>query len=145
MITVVIVLVIFSLGLSATAGSIGILRSPTNPPNDNGPGTVTASRRLPTPTQSPPPAPVRRAHAALHAVHHACQVPLVERNPERIRKPLHMLERFAVDYPNAGFTMDGEQASTLALLIVVWNELESCDPSFAGQVARMIPPQYRGN
>lgn len=106
--------------------------------------SLVAPHPLPSPTQQPPPERVRRAHRALHALGRACTSPVVSRVSGSSRQPLDVIEAFAADYPSGGFTMDDESGTTLALLIVVANELRSCDPSLVPEVTAMIPAPYRG-
>lgn len=69
---------------------------------------------------------------------------MLSRKPEQIRSPLDVIEGFATDYPSGGFSMDDESSSTLALMVVVWNELKKCDPAYLPELERLIPAQYRG-
>ena len=62
-----------------------------------------------------------------------------------LRRPLNRIERFAVDYPSGGFRIDDEPGTTLTLLVVVWNELKSCEPSLVAEVEILIPAEYRGS
>ena len=47
--------------------------------------------------------------------------------------------------PRWVLAMDDEQGFALAFLVVVCNELKSCDPSYVPAVERLIPAPYRGN
>lgn len=100
---------------------------------------------LPTPTQHPPQRRVDDAHKALHALGRACETPMLNRNPKHVRKPLDVIEQFATDYPGGGFAMDDESGSTLALLVVVWDELKGCDLAYVPEVEKLIPARYRGD
>lgn len=99
---------------------------------------------LPKPTQHPPRQRVDEAYKALHALGRACETPMLSRKPDQIRAPLDVIEEFATDYPNGGFSMDDEPGSTLALLVVVWDALKSCDPAYVPEVERLFPAKYRG-
>lgn len=108
------------------------------------PGVEVAPSTLPSPTQHPPPGRVETAHQALHALGRACKSPLARRKPESVSEPLKVIKSFATDFPGGGFTVDDESASTLTLLLVVWNELKTCEPSRVPQIERLIPAEYRG-
>lgn len=125
-----------------------LLARPT-PPSDAPPTASTSEAEvapytLPTPTQHPPQHRVDEAHKALHALGRACEAPMLSRKPEQIRAPLDLIEGFATDYPSGGFSMDDEPGSTLALLVVVWDELKNCDPAYVPEVERLFPAKYRG-
>jgi hypothetical protein len=99
---------------------------------------------LPTPTQHPPRDRVDAVHKALHALGRACESPLAQRRPDAVRRPVALIEAFAVAYPSGGFQVDGEPGTTLALLIVVRYELQSCDPSLIPEVEGLIPAKHLG-
>ena len=103
-----------------------------------------AGQELPTSSERPPRERVGRVHQALHALGKECKSSWRPGAAARLRHPLSRLEAFAGDYPAAQFRIDGEHGTTLALLIVVWNQLKSCDQALAGEVERLIPPEYRG-
>ena len=98
---------------------------------------------LPKPTQFAPRARVNQAHRAFHAMGRACQQPVAAREPYAVRRPVAIMEQFARDFPRAGFTIDVEPGSTLALLIVLRSELQQCEPSLLPSVEVLIPREYR--
>ncbi len=53
-------------------------------------------------------------------------------------------EGFATDNPSGGLSIDDESGSTLALMVVVRNELKKCEPAYLPEIERLIPAQYRG-
>lgn len=140
--------VVVLLGVIAvfTAAGARLLTRPESPsiPAPTSEAAV-APDTLPTPTQQPPQRRVSNAHQALHELGRACETPTLQRTPKHIRKPLDIIEQFATDYPDGGFTIDGEQGSTLALIVVVREELKSCDPSYVPDIEKLIPVQYRGD
>ncbi|MFC5175123.1 hypothetical protein [Nocardioides taihuensis] len=103
----------------------------------------TALSVLPTPTQSPPQARVDAAHRALHATSRACRQPLATRGSASVRRPVEVMEQFARDYPNGGFTIDDEPATTLSLLVVLRYELQNCEPILVPGVEELLPGQFR--
>lgn len=141
MVAVIALLVV--LGVFTATGA-QLLVSPQAPPAASTRGPGLAPFTLPTPTQHPPQRRVDAAHKALHALGRACETPMLSRKPEQIRAPLDIIEEFAVDYPSGGFSMDDEPGSTLALMVVVWNALKSCDPAYVPEVERLLPAKYRG-
>lgn len=102
-----------------------------------------ARSRLPEPTQTAPRQRVEAVHRALHAMARACKQPVATPDPASVRRPLSTMKEFARDFPNAGFTIDDESASTLALLIVLRSELQDCDPTLVPGVEELVPPEYR--
>lgn len=96
---------------------------------------------LPKPTQFPPRQRVDKVHRALHAMGRACTRSAAA--PDAVRPAVVVMEKFARDYPNGGFTIDDEPGSTLALLIVLRSELEECDPALVPSVEALIPEEYR--
>lgn len=115
-------------------------RPPTTPRTD----APVARYTLPASTQRPPRQRVEEAGRALHALGRACRTPVTRRSPARLRRPLDVLESFVADFPSGRFRIDGEPGTAMALLIVVWNQLGSCDPTLAAEVEDRIPARYRG-
>lgn len=103
----------------------------------------TAESTLPVPTQFPPKARVEEAHRALHAMGRACEKPSSTRDPAAVRQPVEVMERFARDFPNGGFTIDDEPGSTLSLLVVLRYELQNCDPTLVPSVEELLPTRFR--
>lgn len=97
----------------------------------------------PEPSQDAPQARVDQAHRALHALGRACRKPIAVRDPDAVSRPTGVIVAFARDHPGSGFRIDGEPGSTLTLLIVVRNVLESCDPMLVPKVDAFIPRAYR--
>lgn len=137
----------------AALGVLGILavsvlalysRATTDAAPPPSPDAQVAPATLPSPTQHPPRGRVETAHQALHALGRGCETPLAQRKPRAVSEPLKVIETFATDFPGGGFTVDDESGTTLALLLVVWNQLKTCEPSLVPQIERLIPAQYRG-
>ena len=141
MAAVIVLLGALAVFTAAGAELLSGFRSPSKPARGE---AAVAPYTLPPPTQRPAQQRVNGAHKALHDLGRACEIPMLDREPKLTRKPLDAIEEFANDYPGGGFAMDDEQGSTLALLVVVWNELKSCDPSYVPEVEKLIPVQYRG-
>ena len=112
------------------------------PPVTGVEGGIAAST-LPEPTEFPPRARVVAAHRALHALGEACEVSMATRNRALAARPVRVMEQFARDFPNGGFRMDGESGTTLALLVVLRYELQSCDPSLVADVEELLPQRFR--
>ena len=106
-------------------------------------GPAIAAETLPEPTQRPPRDRVAAVHVALHSLRRACETPIGRRDAHAVRQPLKTIESFASDYPSAGFEIDDEPGTTLALLIVVVNEIRACDPARAAELEDLIPAEYR--
>ena len=103
----------------------------------------TAESTLPAPTQVTSKSRVEEVHRALHAMGRACESRMATRDPESIRRPVEAMEQFARDFPNGGFAIDDESASTLSLLVVLRSELQNCDPSLVAGVDDLLPQRYR--
>lgn len=103
----------------------------------------TAESMLPTPTQFPPRERVEAAHGALHAMGRACKQPLALRDRTAVARPVEVMEQFARDYPNGGFTIDDELGTTLTLLVVLRYELQDCDPTLVPGVEELLPERFR--
>lgn len=138
--------VLLALGVIAAAGAalVSLFYVPSDGSPPSTPGAGVSPYTLPTPTQHPPRARVDSVHRALHALGRACQTPVQQRDPRTVRRPLDLIEAFAMDFPAGGFRVDDEPGTTLSLLFVVWDELKSCDPSLAPEVEKLIPSDYRG-
>lgn len=103
----------------------------------------TAESTLPKPTQFPPRVRVEAAHHALHAMGRACKQPIATRDPASVARPVEVMEQFAQDYPNGGFTIDDEPGTTMSLLVVLRYELQNCDPSLVPGVDELLPERFR--
>jgi hypothetical protein len=103
----------------------------------------TAESMLPKPTQFPPRERVGAAHRALHAMGRACKQPFATRDRASVRRPVEVMEQFARDYPNGGFTIDDEPGTTLSLLVVLRYELQNCDPTLVPGVEELLPERFR--
>lgn len=121
---VIVLLGLLVVVTAATSTMVGGSTSALTP--ERGPGI--ASEASPEPTQRPPWDRVAAVHVAVHSLARACEVPIGRRVAHAVRQPLATVESFASDYPSAGFKIDDETGTTLAPLIVVWNEIKSCAP-----------------
>ena len=137
--------VVVGLALFAALGLmtwLGADDTPSGGPHSGVPAS-TARSTLPEPTQFPPRRRVEVAHRALHAMGRACEEPVASRDPKSVRRPVAVIEQFARDYPNGGFTIDDEAGTTISFLVVLRYELRSCDPSLVPGVDKFLPPQFR--
>lgn len=76
------------------------------------------------PTQFPPRERVEAAHRALHAMGRACKQPIGTRDRAAVARPVEVMEQFARDYPNGGFTIHDESGTALSLLVVLRYEMQ---------------------
>lgn len=137
------------LGLMAVTVSSVVLAGAVLPHGANPESTTrgadqVAPSTLPRPTQRPPQRRVRMAHLSLHVLGRACDAQAARRLTADVEDSLDEIVSFARDFPSGGFDVDGESASTLALLVVVRNQLLSCEPSYAPEIERLLPVDYRG-
>lgn len=98
---------------------------------------------LPEPAQSAPAGRVDEVHRALHAMGRACRTASADRGVDEVRRPVAAMLRFARDYPDAGFRVDDESGSTLSLLVVLRNEVQTCDPTLVLAVDELLPAEFR--
>lgn len=133
--------------LMAVAWGLAAALKPEPEPELAGPAMAvqggTAESVLPTPTQFPPRERVEAAHGALHAMGRACKQPIGTRDRAAVVRPVEVMEQFARDYPNGGFTIDDEPGTTLSLLVVLRYELQGCDPTLVPKVEKLLPERFR--
>jgi hypothetical protein len=141
---VVVFALLAMLGIMTAVGA-QLVRPPSPLRTVVEPEASIAPYMLPTPTQHATSGRVLTAHRALHALGRACRTPILDRAPASMSAPLAVLEDFAKEYPEGGFSVDDEPGSTLALMIVVANELKTCDPSRVREIQDLIPTRYRGD
>ncbi|GAA1130066.1 hypothetical protein [Nocardioides aquiterrae] len=142
MVAVTVVLALFA--AAAFGASMAFSRnSPPAAPPPGGSDALVAPYTLPPPTESLSSTEVEPAHRALHALGRACKRTPARRDRGRVLQPLRVIENFASKHPHAGFTIDDESGTTLALLIVVRSELEACDPALLPRIDALIPSKYR--
>lgn len=117
-----------------------IVSEPTSEP-------AVAPATLPTATELPRAKEVNPAADALHELERTldrnCARPDVAGEHQRVRRLLKPIESFARAHPNSAFRIDGELSTTLALLIVVRNLLQECDPTLLPGIDALIPDRYR--
>ena len=131
--------------LLVVLGSLIILVSgPTSDEPATTPRAEITPYTLPSPTQQPPRRRVDDVHDALHALGRACDTSAERRDPSDVRRAVDSIVAFATEFPSAGFRIDDEPGTTLALLIVARHELRSCAPSLMPRVQQLIPQEYRG-
>ena len=140
MLTVLALLALFTVGAMVTSELLSRSSSPERLPAQS-PDSRVATYRLPGPTESLSAAQAAPVHRALHALDRACKHP--ERGTHALRGPLRIIETFATKHPTAGFAIDDETGTTLAMLIVVRSELEGCAPALLPRVNALIPERYR--
>lgn len=143
-VALVFVLLIVLAAFSASIAALLDLKSTVPASHSAGPDLV-APETLPVPTQRPPQRRVDAAHQALHSLGRACDKPMVKRSGSEISEPLTEIESFAIDFPSGGFEIDGEPGSTLALMIVVLDQMRSCDSAYVPQLEDLVPARYRGS
>lgn len=102
-----------------------------------------AEATLPAPTQFPPRSRVAAAHRALHAMGRVCGRTSDSRELGRPLHPVRVIEQFARDYPNGGFISDGESGTSLAMLVVLRFELQTCAPLLVPGVEELLPRRFR--
>lgn len=136
--------------LLALAGSAAIVavvivlvavdgRSSQDPPvNMQSPRNVT----IPRPEETAPAAAVKPIHRALHTLGKVCRPGAGTGQAAQARRPVSVILEFAREYPNVSFPLHDETGTTLSLLFVARNEVQSCAPALTAQVERLIPAEY---
>ena len=56
-----------------------------------------------------------------------------------VERSVLVLEKFAREYPDARFPIDGKREGTFALLVDLRTELQGCDPSLLDGVEALLP------
>ena len=97
---------------------------------------------LPRPEESAPAAAVEPIHRALHSLGRACRPGAGIGQEAQARRPVGVILDFARQYPNAGFPVHDETGTTLSLLFVARDEVQSCAPALTARVERLIPRKY---
>lgn len=132
--------------LTAVAVGVGSLFSrsdESSPPVMANSDSLVAPFTLPSPEVFLEQSQVRGVHRALHELGRACAETGGTPDPRAAASPLREIETFAARHPNAGFPIDDESGTTLSLLIVVRNQLETCDLSRLPEIDALLPAQYR--
>ena len=139
------------LGLSGAIAAAAVMSLPS--PHQQQPSAQASQYRvakapLPLPTGHAPPDRVGEIAAALRTVNRFCDAGPSDRSSlERaaLRRAVDRIGDFADRYPTAGFDIDDQRTSSLAVLIVVRQELVACAPSMVSAIAARIPAQYQGD
>lgn len=99
----------------------------------------------PTDTTYPaaPAADVQRIHTALHDMGARCTPRADPAAQAQIGRDVDELITFAARYPDARFTVDGENGRALNLLLIARDEMGTCAPAAASRANRALPAQYR--
>jgi len=135
------------LGVVATthllAAVIGLAASRGRSPS---PGDVSATG-LGAPTDTTYPAAltadVQRIHTALHDMGARCTPHADPAARAQIGRDVDELVAFAARYPDARFTVDGENGQALNLLLIARDEMGTCAPAAAARANHALPAQYR--
>lgn len=114
-------------------------QKPKDPPGTKqSPQNVT----LPRPEETAPANAVIPIHRALHTLGRVCRPGAVTDPASRARRPVAVILDFARRYPNVSFPVHDETGTTLSLLFVARDEVQSCAPSLTARVELLIPPEY---
>ena len=89
-----------------------------------------------------PESEVRDVHEALHDLGDTC-AERDARSSAAVERPVSVILDFARRRPNARFEIDDESGSSLALLLVLQDELRTCAPSLLPRVQEVLPPEQR--
>lgn len=87
-------------------------------------------------------AAVKPVHRALHTLGRVCRPGAVTDPASRARRPVAVILDFARQFPNVSFPVHDETGTTLSLLFVARNEVQSCAPALTARVERLIPPEF---
>ncbi|GAB4079371.1 hypothetical protein GCU67_15025 [Modestobacter muralis] len=108
---------------------------------DGPPATLFDPR--PGPTYSSVPAgDADQVHDALHRVGETCAQAPETRAPDSPARDVDVIIDFARRHPDGQFDIDDEQGTALSLLLVVREELQSCDPALVPRVDALIPSRH---
>jgi len=112
--------------------------SPDQPGTAQPPQNVT----IPRPEATAPSAAVKPVHRALHTLGRVCGPGAGTAGAAQARRPVSVILAFARRYPNVNFSVHDEMGTTLSLLFVARNEVQTCAPALTAPVERLIPPEY---
>lgn len=113
-------------------------RSPDRPGATQSPQNVT----IPRPEETAPAAAVKPVHRALHVLGRVCRPGASTDQASHAQRPVQVILTFARKYPNVSFPLHDETGTTLSLLFVARNEVQSCAPSLTARIERRIPAEY---
>lgn len=128
------------LSLVAVIGLAAGRQGPTSPADVSATGLgAPADTTYPT----APTADVQRIHTALHDMGARCTPAADPAAQAQIGHDVDELITFAARYPDARFTVDGEDGQALNLLLIARDEMGTCAPAAAARANHALPPQYR--
>lgn len=136
-----LLIVVGSLGVVSLVLVLGAVvgwNAPDQPVAAQSPHNVT----IPRPEETAPAAAVEPVHRALHTLGRACRPSAGTDQRSLAHRPLTVILNFARQYPNVSFPLHDETGTTLSLLFVARNEVQSCAPALITRVERLIPPEY---
>ena len=128
------------IGLAVSAG-LSLQHLFEQPEDTPGPAVLVSAASTPT-HPSVPPGEADQAHRALHRLGEAC-ADHQHRSQATIDREVEALLGFARRHPRGGFQIDDEHGTSLSLLLVLREELASCDPAALPQVETLLPPRFR--
>ena len=97
---------------------------------------------IPRPEAAAPAGAVKPVHRALHVLDRVCRPGGGTEQASRARRSVTVILDFARRYPNVSFPVHDETGTTLSLLFVARNEVQSCAPALTARVERLIPPEF---
>ena len=131
-------------GALAVVSLVLVLAAVVGQNSTDQPGTTQSPQNvtLPRPEETAPAAAVMPIHRALHTLGRVCRPGAVTDQASRARRPVAVILHFARRYPSVSFPVHDETGTTLSLLFVARNEVQSCAPALTARVERLIPPEF---
>ena len=105
--------------------------------NTQSPQNVT----IPRPEETAPAGAFKPVHRAPHTLGRVCGGSGTGQASQAWR-PVTVILDFARQYPKVSFQVHDETGTTLSLLFVARNEVQSCASALTAQVEGLIPPEY---
>lgn len=99
----------------------------------------TTSSSIPSSAQDPPIGRIHEVRGASLALTEACHQAPGGRVAHAVERSVLVLEKFAREYPDARFPIDGKREGTFVLLVDLRTELQGCDPSLLDGVEALLP------
>jgi hypothetical protein len=131
------------IGLLTIAGLI-VLHATKPSPGDDATAVLQGSSAPPTfPTI--PEGEVQVMHRALHGVGETCAQAAPARSQATLDRDVTVLLDFARRHPQGQFAIDDETGTSLSLLLVLRQDLGTCDPAAVPLVESLLPPSFRGH
>jgi hypothetical protein len=126
-----------------TIAGLTLLRATQPSPGDGAPAVLLGGSAPPT-SPTVPEDEVQVMHRALHSVGETCARAAPARSQATLDRDVTVLLDFARRHPEGQFAIDDETGTSLSLLLVLRQDLGTCDPTALPVIESLLPPSFRG-